>query len=119
MNNLLGQTIFDRALQIRGNTRSEEREQRLQEAAEVFRRTLELDSENVDAHYNLAQLYSYLGDAEFASKHQQLHAKYKPDDTARGQAVGAARKQYPAANAAAEPLVIYDLNRNASNENKP
>ena len=117
VNNLLGQTIFDRALKIRGNTRSEEREQRLQEAAEVFRRTLELDSENVDAHYNLAQLYSYLGDSELASKHQELHARYKPDDTARGQAVGAARKQYPAANAAAEPLVIYDLNRNASTEN--
>lgn len=111
VNNLLGQTIFDRALQIRGTTRQAEREQRMHEAVDVFQRTLELDSENVDAHYNLAQLYSNRGDAELADKHQKLHAKYKPDDTARGQAVGNARNQYPAANAAAEPLVIYDLSR--------
>lgn len=111
VNNLLGQTIFDLALQIRGERRKDERQQRFKEAADVFQRTLELDPENVDAHYNLAQLYSNLGDAELANKHQKLHARYKTDDTARGQAVGAARKKYPAANAAAEPLVIYDLHR--------
>lgn len=111
VNNLLGQTIFDRALQIRAESRRQEREQRLQEAAAVFERTLELDIENVDAHYNLAQLYSHLGQSERAAEHQRLHAKYKPDDTARGQAFGNARRKYPAANAAAEPLVIYDLGR--------
>jgi len=111
VNNLLGQTIFDRALQIRGERRKAERDERMLEAVEVFERTLTLDSENVDAHYNLAQLHSYLGHQELADKHQKLHAKYKPDDTARGQAFGAARTKYPAANAAAEPLVIYDLNR--------
>lgn len=112
VNNLLGQTIFDLALQIRGDARKDQRTERLQEAADVFERTLELDSENVDAHYNLAQLHSYLGNPELAAQHQKSHAKYKLDDTARGQAVGAARKKYPAANAAAEPLVIYDLHRN-------
>jgi tetratricopeptide (TPR) repeat protein/heme/copper-type cytochrome/quinol oxidase subunit 2 len=109
VNNLLGQTIFDRALQIRGESRKAERDARMQEAVAVFECTLLLDSENVDAHYNLSQLYSNLGDRELADKHQKLHAKYKPDDTARGQAVGAARRKYPAANAAAEPLVIYQL----------
>lgn len=111
VNNLLGQTIFDRALQIRGNRPGEERETRLREAVEVFRQTLEIDSENVDAHSNLAQLYSVLGETELAAEHQRLHAKYKPDDTASGQVFGVARQKYPAANAAAEPLVIYDLNR--------
>lgn len=111
VNNLLGQTIFDLALQIRGQTRQEERLQRLQEAVDVFERTLQIDPENVDAHYNLAQLYSYLDQPDLAQEHQALHAKYKLDDTARGQAVGAARKKYPAANAAAEPVVIYDLHR--------
>lgn len=111
VNNLLGLTIFDRALQIRGDRRKEERLQRLTEAVKVFERTLTLDSENVDAHYNLSQLYGYLDQKERAAEHQRLHAKYKPDDTARGQAYGAARQKYPAANAAAEPLVIYDLNR--------
>ncbi|MEZ6131047.1 MAG: multiheme c-type cytochrome [Planctomycetaceae bacterium] len=109
VNNLLGQTIFDRALQIRGEQRADERAQRMEEAVTVFLRTLEQDSENVDAHYNLSQLYSNLGNDELAAKHHRLHEKYKPDDTARGQAFGAARKKYPAANAAAEPLVIYEL----------
>lgn len=119
VNNLLGQTIFDRALQIRGDRRKAEREQRLLEAVKVFERTLTLDSENVDAHYNLSQLYGYLGNQKLAAEHQRLHAKYKPDDTARGQAVGAARMKYPAANAAAEPLVIYDLNRSTTDAAVP
>lgn len=109
--NLLGQTIFDRALQIRGADRVAERQSRLREAVEVFRKTLAIDSENTDAHYNLAQLYSHLGDQKLASEHQQLHARYKLDDTARGQAVGKAREKYPAANFKAEPVVIYDLQR--------
>ncbi|RPI77472.1 MAG: hypothetical protein EHM42_13790 [Planctomycetaceae bacterium] len=40
-----------------------------------------------------------------------MHLRYKPDDTAQGVAVNAARLKYPAANLAAEPLVIYPLNR--------
>ncbi len=109
--NLLGQTIFDRALQLRGAANAEERRARMMEAVEVFQKTLLIDSENVDAHYNLGQLYSQLRDTELAGKHQQLHARYKIDDTARGQAVGAAREKYPAANFKAEPVVIYDLQR--------
>ncbi|MCP4510512.1 MAG: hypothetical protein GY826_29395, partial [Fuerstiella sp.] len=60
VNNLLGLTIFDLAMQGRSKARAAERKQRLQEAADVFERSLELDSENVDAHSNLAQLYSLL-----------------------------------------------------------
>ena len=113
--NLLGQTIFDRALQIRSEANAAERSARLQEAVDVFRKTLAIDSENVDAHYNLSQLYSQLGDSDKASEHQALHAKYKPDDTARGQAVSAARQKYPAADFASEALVIYDLQRENPN----
>jgi tetratricopeptide (TPR) repeat protein len=109
--NLLGQTIFDRAVQIRSKDREEERTGRLKEAVAVFQKTLAIDTENVDAHYNLSQLYSQLGEKELSEKHQKLHAKYKPDDTARGQAVSAARQKYPAADFASEPLVIYDLQR--------
>lgn len=109
--NLLGQTIFDRAVQIRSKDREAERIGRLQEAVAVFQKTLAIDTENVDAHYNLSQLYSQLGEKELSEKHQKLHAKYKPDDTARGQAVSAARQKYPAADFASEPLVIYDLQR--------
>jgi tetratricopeptide (TPR) repeat protein len=111
--NLLGQTIFDRALQIRGSDDAAvaKRRQRLEEAVAVFRRTIEIDSENVDAHYNLSQLYSQLEQTELASFHKQEHEKYRIDDTARGEAVTIARKKYPAADFAAEPLVIYDLQR--------
>lgn len=119
--NLLGQTIFDRAKQIRDPDRESERTSRFREAVEVFQRTLAIDSENVDAHYNLAALYSELKETELAETHQQLHAKYKVDDTALGQAIGQAREKYPAANFKAEKVVIYDLQRSkppqtASNE---
>ncbi len=115
VNNLLGRTIFDRALQLRGSENTSLREGRLQEAVEVFRRTLTLDSENIDAHHNLSQLYSVLGNAELADTHRRLHARYHPDDTARGLAAAAARTRYPAANAAAEPVTIYDLHPTNSN----
>jgi hypothetical protein len=48
---------------------------------------------------------------EEADEHGRLHAKYKPDDNARDRAIAAARRKYPAANHAAEAVVIYDLQR--------
>lgn len=110
VNNLLGQTIFDLATRIR-NPQDPRRLKRLEEAVEVFQRTLELDSENVDAHSNLAQLYQLLEKKDLAKKHRDLHTRYKPDDTAKGQAFGAARARYPAANEAMEKVAIYKLNR--------
>jgi hypothetical protein len=65
----------------------------------------------VTAHYNLQLLYTQLGDEKRASEHAELHAKYKPDDNARDRAVALARQKYPAADHAAEALVIYDLQR--------
>lgn len=109
--NLLGETIFDLAMQIRDPDRSAEREARLREAVDVFQQTLRVDSEDADAHANLAQLHAILEEPELAAKHAELHARYKVDDTARGLAVGRAREQYPAADFAAEPLVVYDLQR--------
>jgi hypothetical protein len=43
--------------------------------------------------------------------HAAEHLKYKRDDTIAGDVIGKARKRYPAANFAAEALVIYPLNR--------
>ena len=114
VNNLLGQTLFDRARQIRVDSRKQERQALLSEARRVFERTLDLDSENVNAHYNLQLLCALLGDAEQSAEHRRLHQIYKVDDTARGQAVGLAKQYYPAANHASEPLVIYDLHRKPS-----
>ena len=58
-----------------------------------------------------SSLYSDLGEPEKALEHETLHAKYKPDDNARDRAIAQARIKYPAANHAAEAVVIYDLNR--------
>ena len=109
--NELGATLFERAKQQLGAERREAREGLLQQAVAQFHKTLALDSENVAAHYNLQLLYQQLGDKTLAEKHAQLHARYKLDENARDYAVAAARKKYPAANRAAEALVIYRLRR--------
>jgi hypothetical protein len=89
----------------------EKRQARLRDAVAVFQQTLDIDSENVDAHYNLSQLHAQLDEQELADFHKTEHEKYRIDDTARGEAVTIARKKYPAADFAAEPLVIYNLQR--------
>jgi tetratricopeptide (TPR) repeat protein len=109
--NLLGLTLFDRARQIRDPERQSERQALLQEAVAKFHDTLKIDPEDVTAHYELSLLYQELGDAAKADEHRTLHARYKLDDNARDLAVGLARKKYPAANHAAEPVVIYPLAR--------
>jgi tetratricopeptide (TPR) repeat protein len=109
--NLLGETLFDRAKRYRGQTRAAERTTLLEEAVQSFQKTLAIDSENVTAHYNLSLLYAQLGRQEEAVTRAELHAKYKPDDNARDRAVRLARQRYPAANHAAEKVVIYSLHR--------
>jgi tetratricopeptide (TPR) repeat protein len=109
--NLLGQTLYDRALRFRVESMQAQREAILREAAVVFQKTLDIDSENLTAHFKLAQIYDELGETEKATNHRKSHDRYRPDDTARGRAVPLARRKYPAANRAADEPVIYSLNR--------
>jgi len=109
--NLLGLTLHDRASQFRGKAMAEQRTYFLEEAARQFEKTLQIDSENVAAHYNLQLIYGQLENPERANEHRQLHERYKLDDNAADRAVALARKKYPAANHAAEALVIYPLRR--------
>lgn len=112
--NQLAQTYFERSKLERGEARLPER-RRLQEVAiSWFDRVLLLDPENMTAHYNLSLIYAQLGDSLKAEHHRQLHAKYKPDDNARDRAIVAARRNSPAADHAAEAIVIYDLQRDLS-----
>jgi hypothetical protein len=67
--------------------------------------------EDTTAHYNLQLLFTELGDETKAAEHQQLHARFKPDDNAADRAVRLAREKYPPANHAAEAVVIYPLQR--------
>jgi tetratricopeptide (TPR) repeat protein len=109
--NDLGVTLFEHAKQYRTEDGSEQRTALLDEAVATFHRTLEIDPENSTAHYNLQLLYQQLGNAELAEKHRALHQNYKDDDNIRDRAHRLARERYPAADHAAETLVIYPLHR--------
>jgi tetratricopeptide (TPR) repeat protein len=105
--NSMGGALYQLALGRRGEARTG----LLEEARDVFLRVLEYDPENLSAHWGLKQIYADLGDAKNERIHEELHATYKPDDNARDRAVAQARLRYPAANRAAESVVIYDLHR--------
>lgn len=107
--NVLGQTQFDLGRLRARQGRDEEAKQLWQQAIEQFQKTLSIDSENLTAHYNLQLLYTEIGDEEKSAHHGRLHSIYKPDDNAQGRAVRLAREKYPAANHAAEKVVIYQL----------
>jgi tetratricopeptide (TPR) repeat protein len=107
--NELGQALFERAKLERGPSAEAPRRQYLQKAAAQFERTLQLDSENVTAHYVLSLIYGQLGDSQRAADHAALHARYKPDDNARDRAIATHRLANAAANHAAQSIVIYPL----------
>lgn len=104
--NALGGALYQRSLMERDEVA---RAARLAESRDAFLEALALDPENLAAHYGLKLAYRDLGDVENERKHTELHAYYKPDDNARGYAVAQARQKYPAANRAAEAVVIYEL----------
>jgi tetratricopeptide (TPR) repeat protein len=116
--NELGQTLFERAKQERGRTAESKaaHDAFLREAVQMFEKTLTIDSEDVAAHHNLSLLHGVLGNEEKAAEHRKLHLRYKPDDNAEDRAVNIARKKNAAANAAAEKLVIYPLQRRGAYE---
>lgn len=98
------------ALRQLGLTRQgDERVQMMNEARDIYLKALDLDPENVTSHWGLYLVFKDLNEQELAAKHLKLHAKYKIDDNAKDEAFAKARKKYPAANKAAEAVVIYDL----------
>ncbi|MBX3745973.1 MAG: hypothetical protein KF833_11760 [Verrucomicrobiae bacterium] len=109
--NELGQALFERAKMERGPARRDAREHYLREAVRRFRRTLEIDRENVTAHYNLSLLHAQLGEDQLAAEHRQAHERYRPDDNARDRAITLARLRDRAADHAAQAIVLYSLQR--------
>ena len=105
--NALGAALYQLGLQAEGSSRN----YNMQEAREAFEQALRYDPENLQAHWGLRQVFLDLGDDEKVQFHTSEHARYKPDDNARDFAVAEARRRYPAANHAAEEVVIYDLQR--------
>ena len=107
----LGQTIHERAKLERGEARLGARRALLEEAAGLFERALAIDPENVAAHFNLDLIYRQLDRPEDAARHRDRYLTFKPDDNAQDLAINVARRRDPAANHAAEAIVIYDLQR--------
>lgn len=109
--NELGQVQFQRAQQFRSEAMQAQRDQWLRDCIASLQRTLEIDSENATAHYNLQRAHQLLGEQDKADRHGRLHRKYKADDAISGAVIGKARERYPAADHAAEAVVIYPLDR--------
>lgn len=107
--NELGQTLFERAKGQRDNPEAWRRA--LKEARRRFRQTLALDPENLTAHYNLALIETQLGNSDAAAWHRAEHEKYRPDDNARDRAITTERRRNPAADHAAQSVVLYPLQR--------
>ena len=109
--NELALTLLDIAQRadMRGNAK--EFETYLTRAKDEFLAVLKIDSENATAHSNLAKIAALAGDESKREYHRRQHDRYKLDDSAPEIALPAARRKYPAANHAAEALVIYDLGR--------
>ncbi len=114
--NELGQTLFERAKAESGAVNQARQREFLELARTQFDRTLALDSENLTAHYNLALIHQLLGDEAKASAHRQMHERYRPDDNARDRAIARQRRQNPAADHAAQSIVIYPLQRKQAPE---
>lgn len=109
--NELGLTLFDLAQRAKVMDDNHRYEEQLAAAEKEFQRVLDTDAENVTAHANLARIYGLMNDPEPRDLHHSLHQKYKPDDNASEMAIPKARQKYPAADRAAEALVVYDLQR--------
>jgi tetratricopeptide (TPR) repeat protein len=114
--NELGQTLYERAKQERGTSGKARRDVLLNEAISYFEKALVLDPENTMAHYNLSLIHRQLGHADKGKYHLEHYRKYKPDDNAGDQVISQARQKDPAANHAAEAVVIYDLRREGAYE---
>ena len=70
-----------------------------------------IDPEDVNAHFTLALVTEEMGDSEAAARHRAAHEKYRVDDLAVGTAAAKHRSANPAADHAASPIAIYDLQR--------
>jgi tetratricopeptide (TPR) repeat protein len=109
--NELGRINFERARTERGKQRRQQREAFLQKSRMWFDKVLAIDPENQSAHYNLALVYTELGDNQRADHHREQHDRFRPDDYAIEVAVTRHRQNNAAADHAAGAFVIYDLNR--------
>lgn len=106
LRNTLARTYFERSKLTKSAL---DKAKWLNLAIGEYQSALEVDPENVTAHYGLATIYSQLEDVELEAQHRSLHDKYRVDDNARDKALAEARRNDPIADHAADDVVIYDL----------
>ncbi|MFY9976175.1 MAG: tetratricopeptide repeat protein, partial [Chromatiaceae bacterium] len=107
----LGRTLYERARQERGEARRQARTELLTRAKQRLDQALALDPEHAAAHFNLGLILADLGDPTGAERHRALHDRYRTDDNIAERAITRHRAANPAADHAAEPVAIYDLQR--------
>jgi tetratricopeptide (TPR) repeat protein len=85
------------------------------QAVAELSKTLEVDPEDLEAHYNLMLAYQGLGDTEKADLHRKLYLRFKADESAQF-ITGDYRRLHPADNN--ERLTIHE-HRNSYGGEKP
>ena len=76
------------------------------DAIGAYGKVLAIDSEDLNAHYNLMRVYRVLGDRNNASLHEAAYRKFKEDETGRAIAADY-RRQDPWANRESLPIHVH------------
>ncbi|HEY1433870.1 MAG TPA: tetratricopeptide repeat protein, partial [Thermoanaerobaculia bacterium] len=79
---------------------------RFPDAIVAFSKTLEIDPEDLNAHYNLMRVYRATGDRRKADLHGEAYRKYKDDESIRAIA-GGFRRDNPWANRESLPIHVH------------
>jgi Flp pilus assembly protein TadD len=79
---------------------------RFSDAVAAYGRTLSIDPEDLNAHYNLMRVYRAMGDRKNADLHDAAYRKYKEDETIRAIA-GDFRLKNPWANRESLPIHVH------------
>ncbi len=78
-------------------------ERRFDVAIEALERVLEIDPEDLMAHYNLMLAYNGLGERDRALEHQAFYLRFKADESAQA-ITGPYRREHPEDNNERQPL---------------
>jgi hypothetical protein len=76
-------------------------------AIEAYGKTLAIDPEDLNAHYNLMRVYRVLGDHQRAGFHEAAYRKYKEDETGRALAADY-RQDNPWDNRESLPIHVHE-----------
>jgi tetratricopeptide (TPR) repeat protein len=78
-------------------------QRKYREAVAEYQRTLSVDPEDLEAHYNLMLCYRGLGDDAQASREEKLYLRFKADEAARA-ITGPYKLSHPEDNNEAQPI---------------